>query len=90
MKKMCAKEFAKSRGLPLKTIRRLCRNMILPHTQIGRVYYIDAAAAAADAYLERLERKKCEPVPKVRRKSAKSGFNFEQELQRFCKQFIRT
>ena len=44
---MCAKDFAKSIGLPVETIRELCREGKLPNMQKGRVYYIHVEGAKA-------------------------------------------
>lgn len=34
-------EYAKSRGLPLETVRGYCRNGIVPHLRIGKTYRLD-------------------------------------------------
>lgn len=53
MYRMCAKEYAQSRGWPLKTIRRLCKEGILANKQIGRVYFINVDEA--DKYFQETE-----------------------------------
>lgn len=48
--RMNAKEYAKARGLPVETIRRLCRTNVLRYVQRGKVYLVNIACA--DAYFE--------------------------------------
>lgn len=48
--RMNAKEYAKARGLPVETIRRLCRTNVLKYVQRGKVYLVNIASA--DAYFE--------------------------------------
>ena len=38
--RMNAKEYAKARGLPVETIRRLCRTNVLKYVQRGKVYLV--------------------------------------------------
>lgn len=51
--RMNAKEYAKARGLPVETIRRLCRTNVLRYVQRGKVYLVNIACA--DAYFEAQE-----------------------------------
>jgi len=41
MKALSAKDFATATDYPLRMIKRLCREGILPHDKIGRGYLID-------------------------------------------------
>lgn len=45
MKVLNAKEYAAQRNYPLATIRRLCREKIIPNFTVGRVYKIDVQQA---------------------------------------------
>lgn len=45
--RLTAKDYAQREGHPLKTIRRLCRNKILPCFKDGRGYSIDVDEANA-------------------------------------------
>lgn len=36
-----AREYARSQGLPIKFVRRMCRTNKFPHLTIGSVYYIN-------------------------------------------------
>lgn len=47
---VCAKDYAELTGLPVRYIRRLCRQGILPHVKVGKRYYFERADA--DALLE--------------------------------------
>lgn len=76
MKLMNAKEYATSRGLPLATVRKLCRNKILQYLLSGRVYLIDTDAA--DTYFNEHLTKPRQPAPK--HQPAYSGKNFGQRL----------
>lgn len=41
MKALSAKDFATATDYPLRMIKRLCREGVLPHDKIGRGYLID-------------------------------------------------
>ena len=56
--RMNAKEYAKTRGLPVETIRRLCRTNVLKYVQRGKVYLVNIAWA--DAYFEAEEMRRQE------------------------------
>ncbi len=43
---MNAKNYARSSGLPVDTVRRLCREGALPCLKAGRVYFINTEQAA--------------------------------------------
>lgn len=58
--RMNAKEYAKARGLPVETIRRLCRTNVLRYVQRGKVYLVNIACA--DAYFEAQEASQQEKV----------------------------
>lgn len=58
--RMNAKEYAKARGLPVETIRRLCRTNVLRYVQRGKVYLVNIACA--DAYFEAEEASQQEKV----------------------------
>lgn len=76
MKLMNAKEYAASRGLPLATVRKLCRNKILKYLMSGRVYLIDIEAADTYFY-EHLTKPR---QPAVKHQPVYSGKNFGQRL----------
>lgn len=42
---MNARAYAEMAGMPVRTIRRLCRSQVLPHIQVGRVYQVNVDAA---------------------------------------------
>lgn len=63
--RMNAKEYAKARGLPVETIRRLCRTNVLRYVQRGKVYLVNIACA--DAYFEAEEMRRQE---KLQRRAA--------------------
>lgn len=63
--RMNAKEYAKARGLPVETIRRLCRTNVLRYVQRGKVYLVNIACA--DAYFEAEETRRQE---KAQRRTA--------------------
>lgn len=63
--RMNAKEYAKARGLPVETIRRLCRTNVLRYVQRGKVYLVNIACA--DAYFEAEEMRRQE---KTQRRTA--------------------
>ena len=42
-----AKDYAELAGMPVKTIRRMCRSGVLPHIQVGRVYKVNVGQADA-------------------------------------------
>lgn len=78
--RMNAKEYAKARGLPVETIRRLCRNNVLRYIRSGTNYLINTASA--DAYFEAEETRRQE---KVQRRTAvkqvnKAPANFKAQL----------
>ena len=58
--RMNAKEYAKARGLPVETIRKLCRTNVLRYVQRGKVYLVNIACA--DAYFEAEEASQQEKV----------------------------
>jgi hypothetical protein len=58
--RMNAKEYAKARGLPVETIRRLCRTNVLRYVQRGKVYLVNIACA--DAYFEAEEMRRQEKL----------------------------
>ncbi len=76
MKLMNAKKYAASRGLPLTTVRKLCRNKILKYLLSGRVYLIDVEAA--DTYFNEHLTKPSKPA--VKHQPVYSGQNFGQRL----------
>lgn len=47
-------EYAKSRGLSLVTIRRYCREGIVPYLRIGKVYRLDPPLSSIRNYEEEL------------------------------------
>lgn len=47
-----AKEYAAIAGMPLKTVRRMCRSGVLPHVPVGRRYQINVEQA--DKVLEKM------------------------------------
>lgn len=47
MKLATLKDYAEKTGLPVRTLRRFCQDGALPALRIGRVYYLDEAAADA-------------------------------------------
>lgn len=47
MKVMCAKDFAKLTGWPIRLVRRYCREGRLPHIKNGQVYLIDMSMGLA-------------------------------------------
>lgn len=61
--RLTAKDYALQEGHPLKTIRRLCRNKILPCFKDGRGYSIDVDKANAyfkakeEAYMAKKQRR---------------------------------
>lgn len=63
--RMNAKEYAKARGLPVETIRKLCRTNVLRYVQRGKVYLVNIACA--DAYFEAEEMRRQE---KTQRRTA--------------------
>ena len=76
MKLMNAKEYAASRGLPLATVRKLCRHKILKYLLSGRVYLIDIEAA--DTYFNEHLTKSSKPA--IKHQPVYSGKNFGQRL----------
>ena len=71
--RMNAKEYAKTRGLPVETIRRLCRTNVLKYVQRGKVYLVNIACA--DAYFEAEEMRRQE---KLQRRTAVKPVNMRQ------------
>ena len=71
--RMNAKEYAKARGLPVETIRRLCRTNVLKYVQRGKVYLVNIACA--DAYFEAEEMLRQE---KLQRRTAVKPVNMRQ------------
>lgn len=71
--RMNAKEYAKARGLPVETIRRLCRTNVLRYVQRGKVYLVNIACA--DAYFEAEEMRRQE---KLQRRTAVKPVNMRQ------------
>ena len=71
--RMNAKEYAKARGLPVETIRRLCRTNVLRYVQRGKVYLVNIACA--DAYFEAEEMRQQE---KLQRRTAVKPVNMRQ------------
>lgn len=71
--RMNAKEYAKARGLPVETIRRLCRTNVLRYVQRGKVYLVNIACA--DAYFEAEEMRRQE---KTQRRTAFKPVNMRQ------------
>lgn len=71
--RMNAKEYAKARGLPVETIRRLCRTNVLKYVQRGKVYLVNIACA--DAYFEAEEMRRQE---KLQRRTAVKPVNMRQ------------
>ncbi len=87
MKRLCAKDYAKSRGLPLATVRKLCRANILANFTIGRVYHIDVESA--DKYFEQLNKEPIVTQLVQRRKSHKSNMNFLEKLKAFEATYVK-
>jgi len=48
MKLIPLKDYSEKTGLPIRTLRRFCQEGMMPAMQIGRVYYVDEAAADAE------------------------------------------
>lgn len=48
MKLVPLKDYSEKTGLPVRTLRRFCQEGMMPAMQIGRVYYVDEAAADAE------------------------------------------
>lgn len=48
MKLVPLKDYSEKTGLPIRTLRRFCQEGMMPAMQIGRVYYVDEAAADAE------------------------------------------
>lgn len=71
--RMSAKDYAKTRGLPVETIRRLCRTNVLRYVQRGKVYLVNIACA--DAYFEAEEMRRQE---KLERRTAVKPVNMRQ------------
>lgn len=71
--RMNAKEYAKARGLPVETIRRLCRANVLRYVQRGKVYLVNIACA--DAYFEAEEMRR---QKKLQRRTAVKPVNMRQ------------
>lgn len=71
--RMNAKEYAKARGLPVETIRRLCRTNVLRYVQRGKVYLVNIACA--DAYFEAEEMRRQE---KLQRRTVVKPVNMSQ------------
>ena len=71
--RMNAKEYAKARGLPVETIRRLCRTNVLKYVQRGKVYLVNIACA--DAYFEAEEMRRQE---KLQRRTVVKPVNMRQ------------
>ncbi len=71
--RMNAKEYAKARGLPVETIRRLCRTNVLRYVQRGKVYLVNIACA--DAYFEAEEMRR---QGKLQRRTAVKPVNMRQ------------
>jgi hypothetical protein len=71
--RMNAKEYAKARGLPVETIRRLCRTNVLRYVQRGKVYLVNIACA--DAYFEAEEMRRQE---KLQRRTVVKPVNMRQ------------
>lgn len=89
MQKMYAKQYALSREYPYATIRRLCREGILPSETIGRAYqiYVEEADAVMDkrkyapkAPAEREDKPFKETKPAIR--AAGKNFDFLAELEK--------
>lgn len=63
--------FAEMTGFPLATVRRYCRDGLIPHWRTGRVYLMDRAAAMeALMKLQETDPKGCIRVEKRRGKRA--------------------
>lgn len=71
--RMSAKDYAKTRGLPVETIRRLCRTNVLRYVLRGKVYLVNIACA--DAYFEAEETRRQE---KTQRRTAFKPVNMRQ------------
>lgn len=71
--RMNAKEYAKARGLPVETIRRLCRTNVLRYVQRGKVYLVNISCA--DAYFEAEEMRR---QGKLQRRTAVKPVNMRQ------------
>lgn len=78
MKLLTCKEYAEHSGLPFYTVRRYCRECLLPHLQLGRVYKIDADRA--DAILLDIMASK---QPKMQKSvpAKRQSFNFLEALK---------
>lgn len=87
--RMNAKEYAKARGLPVETIRRLCRNNVLRYVRSGKVYFVNIASA--DAYFEAEEIKQQEKMQ--RRKALKPAntkpTNFKAQIAALKSAFLQ-
>lgn len=43
---LISRDFSRQSGLPLKFVRKLCRNNAIPHIHVGSAYYIDSDGAS--------------------------------------------
>lgn len=71
--RMNAKEYAKARGLPVETIRKLCRTNVLRYVRSGTNYLVNIASA--DAYFEAEEMRRQE---KLQRRTVVKPVNMRQ------------
>lgn len=79
MELMTCNEYATSRGLPVVTVRGYCRNGIVPHLRLGKVYKLDPQLA--DEALAEVMQKNMDFKPNgVRRSRKKKSFDFNSAL----------
>lgn len=70
-------EYAKSRGLPLDTVRGYCRKGIVPHLRIGKTYRLDPPLV--DEALSQVMRENMEYRPNGTKRSRQRRKNFDFE-----------
>lgn len=84
---MYASEYAKSRGLPTATVRRLCSKGEIPSLPVGRKYFLNPDEA--DAVIERIKQECIKPDPPAparqrsvtRRRTVDTVDDFESALK---------
>lgn len=81
MELVTCEEYAKSRGLPVVTVRGYCRNGIIPHLRIGRAYKLDPPLV--DEALSKVMHENMEYRPNgiKRNNQRRKNFDFEAALR---------
>lgn len=79
-------DYTEKCGLPESTIRRYCREGILPAMRIGRRYYIDEPEADAvlkeQVNLSTAQRRASPNVPELRQQKSSKKFDFLEALKK--------